>query len=335
MEPLNGIDRVLRAADDWAMSGRKGLAGSLGLLKVGLIAGDEAAKRAFNDIVVLAKAGDGAAKSVVRNVLLSTQGEEAFVQAAIDNVGEGEIRQRLTQQGYDAEELINKPPSSALNAPESTNSEVSSQPVYSKPTEGGIGGEAGREILAQEAREMATPREEDYVNPGRTRDRSESYRMKEGLRKERLKERNISPQTLQGEVYNAVVKELQGDLGAAPDSVYKLSPEQLAALAEVQQASQAEEAQIYAQRRAMTPEQEAELMKRSIGNVPGVADPSVTMAKADDIAQALDKAKQMRPPIMGRYRKAALYGGGTLGALLGLYGAGELVNANQYENRKA
>ena len=189
MEPLNGIDRVLRAADDWAMSGRKGLGGSLGLLKVGLIAGDEAAKRAFNDIVVLAKAGDGAAKSVVRNVLLSTQGEEAFVQAAIDNVGEGEIRQRLTQQGYDAEELINKPPSSALNAPESTNSEVSSQPVYSKPTEGGIGGEVGREILAQEAREMATPREEDYVNPGRTRDRSESYRMKEGLRKERLKER--------------------------------------------------------------------------------------------------------------------------------------------------
>ena len=106
-------------------------------------------------------------------------------------------------------------------------------------------------------------------------------------------------------------------------------------IAEVQQASQAEEAQIYAQRRAMTPEQEAELMKRSISNAPGVADPSVTMAKADDIAQALDKAKQMRPPVMGRYRKAALYGGGTLGALLGLYGAGGLVNANQYENRKA
>jgi len=306
MDPNSGIDRVLRAADDWAMSGRKGLAGSLGLLKVGLIAGDEAAKRAFNDIVILAKAGDGAAKSVVRNVLLSTQGEEAFVQAAIDNVGEGEIRQRLTQQGYDADALVNKPPASTLNAPESTNV---------TPT--------------------ATPPDEDYVNPGRTRDRSESYRMQEGLRKERLKERNISPQTLQGEVYNSVIKELQGDLGAAPDSVYKLSPEQLAALAEVQQASQAEEAQIYAQRRAMTPEQEAELMKRSISNAPGVADPSVTMAKADDITQALDKAKQMRPPVMGRYRKAALYGGGTLGALLGLYGAGGLVNANQYENRKA
>ena len=304
MDPNSGIDRVLRAADDWAMSGRKGLAGSLGLLKVGLIAGDEAAKRAFNDIVILAKAGDGAAKSVVRNVLLSTQGEEAFVQAAIDNVGEGEVRQRLTQQGYDADSLVNKPPSSTLNAPESTNV---------TPT--------------------ATPPDDEYVNPGRARDDyGESYRMREGLRKERLKERNISPQTLQNEVYNAVVKELQGDLGAAPDSVYKLSPEQLAALAEVQQT---EDAATYAQRMSSTPEEVAASRQKTIGNVPGVADPSVTMTKSDDIAQALDKAKQMRPPIMGRYRKAALYGGGTLGALLGLYGAGGLVNANQYENRKA
>ena len=46
--------------------------------------------------------------------------------------------------------------------------------------------------------------------------------------------------------------------------------------------------------------------------------------------QAIQQAK-----VPGRYRKAALYSGGTIAALLGLYGAGSMVNAKRAEYNAA
>ena len=63
----------------------------------------------LQDIVILANAGEQVAKTVVRQVLLQTQGADEYIKQAINNLGSvDEVKNRLTNQGYDAEALTQK-----------------------------------------------------------------------------------------------------------------------------------------------------------------------------------------------------------------------------------
>ena len=109
MANRGGINRVLEAADSWASAGHKGFQRTMGALNVGRITVEEATKRALEDIVILANAGDQVAKTVVRHVLLQTQGADEYIKQAINNLGSvDEVKNRLTNQGYDAEALTQK-----------------------------------------------------------------------------------------------------------------------------------------------------------------------------------------------------------------------------------
>ena len=57
------------------------------------------------------------------------------------------------------------------------------------------------------------------------------------------------------------------------------------------------------------------------------------MESSKDVVNKKQAIQQAKAP--WKYRKAALYSGGTIAALLGLYGAGSMVNAKRAEYNAA
>ena len=112
-----GLNRILQAADAWASSGHTGFQKHIGLFKVGLIGAEEAARRSFNDIKILAEAGDNTAKAVVRNVLYKMYGEDTYNEMAKINLAE---KNQSSQEVVD--QTVNK-------AKELTNKIITSKPV--------------------------------------------------------------------------------------------------------------------------------------------------------------------------------------------------------------
>ena len=112
-----GLNRILQAADAWASSGHKGFQKHIGLFKVGLIGAEEAARRSFNDLKILAEAGDNTAKAVVRNVLYKMYGEDTYNEMAKINLAE---KNQSSQEVVD--QTVNK-------AKELTNKIITSKPV--------------------------------------------------------------------------------------------------------------------------------------------------------------------------------------------------------------
>ena len=112
-----GLNRILQAADAWASSGHTGFQKHIGLFKVGLIGAEEAARRSFNDLKILAEAGDNTAKAVVRNVLYKMYGEDTYNEMAKINLAE----KNQTPKGNVA--------SSIEKAKELTNKIITSKPV--------------------------------------------------------------------------------------------------------------------------------------------------------------------------------------------------------------
>ena len=98
-----GLNRILQAADAWASSGHTGFQKHIGLFKVGLIGAEEAARRSFNDIKILAEAGDNTAKAVVRNVLYKIYGEDTYNEMAKINLAE---KNQSSQEVLDPSKVV-------------------------------------------------------------------------------------------------------------------------------------------------------------------------------------------------------------------------------------
>ena len=104
MNPDNqGINRILQAADAWASSGHQGLQRTIGALNLGRIGVEEAARRSFNDIKILAEAGDNTAKAVVRNVLYRMYGEDTYNEMAKINLAD---KNKTVQEVIDPSKVL-------------------------------------------------------------------------------------------------------------------------------------------------------------------------------------------------------------------------------------
>ena len=118
MNPDNqGINRIIKAADASASSGHQGLQRTLGAFNLGRISLEEAARRSFNDIKILAEAGDNTAKAVVRNVLYRMYGEDTYNEMAKIN---------LADKNQTSPEVVDQ---NVKKAKELTNKIITSKPV--------------------------------------------------------------------------------------------------------------------------------------------------------------------------------------------------------------